>query len=212
MEVVQKLRWGTSEGGGEEIIQSWDTATKAEAKNDWSVCTTWMIRGRDYYLLNVFRQRLEFPELKRRIAQLANEWNADRVLIEDKGAGTSLIQELRRESDLSVIDFVPKDDKATRLMAITPAIEAGRVFLPKEAHWLAEFQQEMERFPRGRHDDQVDSLSQFLTWAKDHRGYGESRIYAPSGFFGSRDEMGSLLPRTEEEGPPGPPPRAAWDY
>ena len=152
---------------GDQIVQSWDTASKAEARHDWSVCTTWLIKNNRYYLLQVTRIRLEFPDLERHIQSLAEEWRADYVLIEDKGAGTQLIQDLQRESSLNLIGCVPKDDKVTRMMAVTPPIEAGRVWLPQEAAWLADFQHEILHFPNGKHDDQVDSLSQFLQWAND---------------------------------------------
>ena len=99
-------------------------------------------------------------------------------MIEDTGAGSSLIQELRRDSQLSIIEITPKDDKATRMMAASPSIEGGRVFIPREAHWLAEFQREMVMFPKGKHDDQVDSVSQFLNCARDHRTPNNFAIFA----------------------------------
>jgi predicted phage terminase large subunit-like protein len=118
------------------------------------------------YLLHVFRQRLEYPKLKLHIKSLAKRWDADQILIEDKGAGTSLIQDLRNSTSLSITHFVPKEDKVTRMMAVSPLIESAQVFIPKEAPWLATFQHEIANFPYGKHDDQVDSMSQFLSWAR----------------------------------------------
>ncbi len=152
----------------DHIVQSWDTASKAEQHNDYSVCTTWLIRKNQYYLLNVFRARLEYPALLRKIKHMAKFRSAGRIIIEDKGAGTSLIQDLKENSDLNIIKFDPKDDKETRLFTVTNVIEAGRVWLPKDAPWLDIFRHEIMMFPKGKHDDQVDSLSQFLQWAKTH--------------------------------------------
>jgi predicted phage terminase large subunit-like protein len=90
----------------------------------------------------------------------------DAVLIEDRGSGTQLIQVLLKEG-VHAIAIAPEADKATRLFAQTMHIEAGRVILPAQAPWLADFQTEVLRFPQSRHDDQVDSLSQFLAWATD---------------------------------------------
>ncbi|SHK17802.1 phage uncharacterized protein (putative large terminase), C-terminal domain-containing protein [Shimia gijangensis] len=75
-----------------------------------------------------------------------------------------MAQDLKRNTHLNVTGIVPKHDKATRLLAVTPMIEGGRIAVPKDAPWLAEFRHELMLFPNGKHDDQVDSLSQFLTW------------------------------------------------
>jgi predicted phage terminase large subunit-like protein len=159
---------------GDQIVQSVDTATKAESSNDYSVITTWLKKRNAYCLLHVLRERLEYPLLKKRMIAHAAEWKANLVLIEDVGAGSSLIQELRRESALNIAAIVPKDDKKTRMMAATSPIEGGRVFVPTEAPWLADFQREIVAFPNGKHDDQVDSLSQFLNWAKEREGQGST--------------------------------------
>lgn len=150
--------------GADRIVQSWDTASKAEQANDYSVCTTWLTRDNSAWLLDVQRVRLEFPDLRRRIESEAKQWDAGTVLIEDMGAGTQLIQDLKRNTRLNIVGIVPKNDKATRLFSVTPMIESGRLVLPKDAPWLADFRREVTLFPAGKHDDQVDSLSQFLIW------------------------------------------------
>jgi predicted phage terminase large subunit-like protein len=156
----------TAPGQGEqdEIVQCWDTASWAGELNDYSVCTTWLVRRPQAFLLDLWRGRLEYPDLQRKIRSMSVQMNANRVLVEQAGSGLSLIQDLKRFSDLNVIGIVPKHDKATRLMSVTAIIEAGRVLVPKEAPWLAEFRRELTMFPNARHDDQVDSLSQFLKW------------------------------------------------
>ena len=93
----------------------------------------------------------------------------DRIIIEDKASGQSLIQDLRAETRLPVIALRPEADKLTRMSTASPAIEAGRVFLPEVADWLEEYEAEMAIFPNGAHDDQVDMTSQFLRWATAKR-------------------------------------------
>lgn len=149
---------------GDRIIQSWDTATTAEEASDYSVCTTWLKRSNQAWLLDLFRARLEYPELRRRIEQEAKRWSAKTVLIERAGSGISLIQDLERNTKLNLVGRKPKEDKATRLMSVSAIIEGGRVRRPEEAPWLAAFQREITLFPNARHDDQVDSVSQFLKW------------------------------------------------
>ena len=149
-------------GRQDEIIQSWDTASKAEELNSYSVCTTWLVRDNQYYLLDVFRARLEYPDLHHKLIELNQLHCADRVLVEDKGSGTSLLQEFQNQRGIYCIEIKPEQDKVTRMATRTPAIESGKVFLPKEAPWLAEFQRELTLFPNTKHNDQVDSVSQFL--------------------------------------------------
>ena len=147
------------------IVQSWDTASKSEEIHDFSVCTTWLLRGRESYLLEVFRERLEYPELRRAVLRLARAHEPEAVLIEDKGSGTHLIQDLRRSGELWPIARSPEGDKVMRLHAQSVRFEAGEVVLPERAPWLDDFLAELLAFPAGRHDDQVDSLTQALAWA-----------------------------------------------
>ncbi len=150
---------------GERVVQSWDTATKAGTTNDYSDCTTWLMRGKDYYLLDVLRTRLVYPELRRTILTHAAAHAATAVLIEDAGTGTPLVQDLWREGKLRPIPIRPEGDKLVRLEAQSAVIEAGHVLLPEEASWLGDFRVEILAFPYGGYDDQVDSMSQFLAWA-----------------------------------------------
>ncbi len=148
------------------VVQSWDTASKPDQHHDFSVCTTWGICGDNLFLLDVERARLDFPSLKRRVIDLAKQWLPRTILIEDKGSGTALIQQLRRESHGIPFPtaYVPRDDKLTRLHAQSAQIEAGHVHLPERASWLDDLRSEIAAFPQGRHDDQDDSISQFLAW------------------------------------------------
>lgn len=150
----------------DRVIQSWDTASKAKEMADFSVCTTWGVKGKDYYLLNVLRRRLEFPELKTAVKAQAALYANPTILVEDKGSGTALIQELRREN-VTVTPYEPKGDKIFRMEGQTALIENGFVHIPREAHWLEDFLHEVMMFPKGRHDDQIDSMSQALDWARN---------------------------------------------
>lgn len=149
---------------GDRIVQSWDTASKADKKNDYSVCTTWLVRGRDYYLLDVRRKRLEFPDLRRLAISHARSFKTKTILVEDASTGPSLIQDLKRDGKLRPIAIRPDRDKVVRLEAQSAVIEAGHVLITESAPWLGDFLNEILAFPYGRFDDQVDSLSQFLTW------------------------------------------------
>ena len=146
------------------IVQSWDTANKSGELNDYSVCTVWGVYDGQYYLLEVFRRKLNYPELRRAAIELATQYNAQTVVIEEKASGIQLIQELGRHLYNVVMPYKPPTgtDKIMRLHAQTDLFERGRVWLPKEAPWLAEYVNEITGFPGTRHDDQVDSTSQAL--------------------------------------------------
>jgi predicted phage terminase large subunit-like protein len=146
-------------------IQSWDTAFKANEGNDYSVCTTWVVTPSGYYLTDLFRERLEFPELKRKAAMLFEAHKVNEVLIEDKASGQSLIQELKNETRLPIKPIKIDADKIARVHAVTPLIEAGKVYLPLNAPWVKDFVNECEDFPDSEFDDVVDSVSQFLNYA-----------------------------------------------
>lgn len=106
--------------------------------------------------------RLDYPDLKAAARKLAAKHKADVVLVEDTGAGTSLVQELRTEI-AGIIAVKPERDKISRMAVVSAKFEAKQVFLPERASWLAEFEAELFSFPGGRHDDQCDSVSQALT-------------------------------------------------
>lgn len=148
----------------DRIIQSWDTANKPGNLNDYSVCTTWGIKGDCLYLLHVFRKRLNYPDLKRAVKDQANYHRATVVIIEDKASGTQLLQEFKQEGFSSATAYKSQEDKIMRLHAQTGKIENGLVYLPKEAPWLADYLHELLAFPGGRYDDQVDSTAQALDW------------------------------------------------
>jgi predicted phage terminase large subunit-like protein len=150
----------------DRIVQSWDTANKATELSDFSVCTTWGVKGKELFLLAVFRQKLEYPALKRAVREQLGLFKATVVLIEDKASGTQLIQELINEGCHPVTGYQPTTEKIMRLHAQTALIENGFVRIPEDAPWLAEYLHELTVFPKGKHDDQADSTAQFLDWYK----------------------------------------------
>jgi len=143
------------------IIQSWDVAHKQGEENDYSVCTTWRVHDKRYYLMDVLRGRFDFPTLRTKVSEQAKLHKPSQILIEDAGFGTALIQELKR-TNFSVIAVKPEYDKKIRMAIQAAKFENGQVFLPKDASWLRDLEDELFAFPNGRHDDQVDSISQAL--------------------------------------------------
>ncbi len=146
----------------EAIIQSWDTAQGTGETNDYSVCTTWGILGHNRYLLDVFRDRLPFNELQKKVVSHREAFKADLVVVEHIGSGYSLYQNLYPSYYEWLDKKNPQMSKPERALAETPKVEEGLVFLPKEASWLGAFEHEVAQFPHGKYDDQVDSFSQFM--------------------------------------------------
>jgi predicted phage terminase large subunit-like protein len=151
----------------EMVLQSWDTASKASELSDYSVCTTWGLKDKKLYLLDVLCRRLEFPELKRACIALANQYRPDIILVEDKSSGIQLIQELKAAGIWSVQAFKPQGDKATRLFTCSAMFENGAVILPEDAPWLNSYVRELTSFPSSKHDDQVDSTTQALAFLRN---------------------------------------------
>jgi predicted phage terminase large subunit-like protein len=165
----------------EFILMSWDTAFEKHNRADYSACTIWGIFYKDddgsdwevrkeergmpqanIILLNAFRDRLEFPELKRLVLDQYKEWQPDGVIIEKKASGAPLIYELR-SMGIPVQEFTPTkgNDKISRLNAVSDIFASGKVWTP-ETRWAEEVVEEVASFPAGEHDDYVDSVSMAL--------------------------------------------------
>jgi predicted phage terminase large subunit-like protein len=169
----------------DKIILSWDTAISARELSSYSVCVILQVRGETVFVLDVFRDRLEYPELKRKVIELHRLWrnvtNNYALLIENKGSGMPLIQNLEREH-IHAIAVEPKDDKLIRMNAQTARLEAGSVSLPRRAPWLEDFRQELLAFPASRHTDQIDAFSQALDHAFNRTG-GEFSCGVVNGMY-----------------------------
>jgi len=155
----------------EFIIQSWDTAFLKTERADYSACTTWGVFYKDddrgvnranIILLNAFKKRMEFPELKQRAFEEFKEWEVDSLIVEAKAAGSPLIFELRAMG-IPVQEFTPSkgNDKIARLNAVADMFASGHVWVPN-THWAEELIEEVASFPSGEHDDLVDSMTQAL--------------------------------------------------
>lgn len=152
------------------IIQSWDTAFEKTNRADYSACTTWGVFYREIdgieqaniIVLDAFKERMEFPELKRTAYDLWKEWNPDTLLVEKKAAGAPLIYELRK-AGLPVSEYTPGkgSDKIARVNAVSDLFASGMVWRP-ETRWADELVEEVASFPNGDHDDLVDSTTQAL--------------------------------------------------
>ena len=144
------------------VIQSLDTAIKVGASNDYSVCVTLLLDDqRNYYLLEVLRDRVLYPELKAQAIAQAKKHRPDIILIEEAGLGATLIKHLKA-AGLPAVGVVPIGDKLTRVSVQLEKFANGQVFFPEEAPWLIDLENELFAFPNGRNDDQVDALIQAL--------------------------------------------------
>ena len=116
----------------DQIVQSWDTANKPSELADYSVCTTWGVKGPNFYLLNVLRKKLAFPDLKRAVREQSDLFNPTVILIEDKASGTQLIQDLLDAGLSRVTRYKPDGDKIMRLHAQTATIENASSTCPSQ--------------------------------------------------------------------------------
>lgn len=155
----------------EFIIQSWDTAFTKNTRSDPSACTTWGVffmedetgaSTTNIILLDAFKERMEFPTLKKRAIDEYRAWTPDICIIEAKASGLPLIFEMR-QIGIPVQDFTPSrgNDKISRVNAVTDLFASGRVWAPP-TRFAEEVIEEFAEFPNGEHDDLVDSSTQAL--------------------------------------------------
>jgi predicted phage terminase large subunit-like protein len=153
----------------EFVIQSWDTAFTKNERSDYSACTTWGVFYKDenpddahIILLDAFKKRMEFPELKQCAFDYYKEWEPDAFIVEAKAAGAPLIYELR-QMGIPVSEYSPSrgNDKVVRLNSVSDLFASGKVWAPP-TRWAEEVIEEMASFPNSEHDDLVDSSTQAL--------------------------------------------------
>lgn len=171
------------------VTQSWDTALKGDTANDYSVCTTWLDQAGHHYLIDVFRAKLDFPALVKTVFAQQQKHTPDAILVEDQGSGISLIQQLKSGYGVFAIPRRSKDDKETRLSVVLPMFEAGQIFVPEDSPWLPDLLKELYGFPRAKHDDQVDSITQYLIWARDRGSFVFEADFGPEGGAPSPSDM-----------------------
>jgi len=190
--------------GFDDVVLSLDCAFKTGASADYSAAViVGYIRTRrpdgpapGYYVLRVWRGRVEFAVLKRKIVELYKDWPVSVVLIEDAASGQSIIQELRSETSLPVKPVRADRDKVSRATAVEPAVEGGLLRLPVSAPWLTDFVAELNSFPGGAHDDQTDALVQALNYLR-HPGEPAALIVLQASIF--PEEYPELTRKTRNE-------------
>jgi predicted phage terminase large subunit-like protein len=153
----------------EHTIQSYDTAFLKKETADYSAITTWGVfrpnedSAPQIILLDSYKERLEFPELRRVALEQYKYWNPDTVIVEAKASGLPLMYELR-QMGIPAVNFTPSkgQDKIARVNAVSPMFEAGQVWAPLREEYAQEMVEEVAAFPYGDHDDLVDSMTQAL--------------------------------------------------
>lgn len=180
------------------IVHSWDTAYKPQEIHDPSVCTVWAVTTSGFYLLDVISKRATYPVLRQLMLDLAERDNPNAILVEDKASGQSLLQDLGSSTQLPLRPIEPVGDKVTRALAVTQLMESGKVWIPERAPWLLDYLLELSMFPHAdMHDDQVDSTTQFLAWARVHSARrleafssGQTRAGLADTGFRAQDDKG----------------------
>ena len=158
--------------GTDMIVFSIDAAQRAEEVHDYTVIGIWyIVEDTKYYLVDMIRDRVEHPDLLTLVMDLADLWKPHLILVENKGAGTSLLQHLDRETPYGTLAIDPRSDKEMRMITESAAIKSGHMYIPLEGTqpWLFDFEQEITQFPACTYDDIVDMVSQFLWWAREKR-------------------------------------------
>ena len=152
----------------DRIIMSWDIALSETESGDYSACVVLLRRREVFYVLEVVRGRFPFDRLKQKVMEVKRRYDSPTLLIEDSPISRGLIQSLREQS-IKVTVYKPDTDKRARVIAQSDLFAGGSVRFPRRASWLEEFTAELLAFP-GRHDDQVDALTQGLAWGRVRRG------------------------------------------
>lgn len=146
----------------QRLIESWDTAFEKGNETSRTACAVLAETKDFYYVLDIYADRIEFPELVDVTKSKYSQYIPDRVFIEHKASGHSLIQQLRRDTKIPIVPVKASTDKVARVHAISGTVEAGRVKLPARAPWLSEFLHEVCSFPSAKHDDITDAFAHGL--------------------------------------------------
>jgi predicted phage terminase large subunit-like protein len=145
-----------------QVVISVDAAFKDSDTSDFVAIQVWGKRGTNIYLIDSINRRMDFPNTVSAIRQMKSKYrNANRIFIEDKANGSAIISVLRKEI-IGIVPIEPQGNKLSRVNAITGALESGNVYLPKNADFIGDFMEQASSFPKGKHDDMVDAMSQAL--------------------------------------------------
>ncbi|MDX0267650.1 phage terminase large subunit [Sinorhizobium meliloti] len=172
-------------------VVSVDSAIKATQRADFSAIGVWIEDYDGYHhLAYVHRARVEFPQLVTLIENIAKLWQADVILIEDKGSGTQYVQTRADKAPCPVVPLSPNNNsKEFRLDGVAPMFQAGKVLLPTRAEWLPDYVSELLGFPNAKYDDQVDLTSQYLTWARQSVKRGNVKLQGKSKARGNKNSV-----------------------
>jgi predicted phage terminase large subunit-like protein len=170
---IIKRKWLTTyddirRQSGDRVIISWDIALSEAENGDYSACVVLLRRREVFYVLEVVRGRFPFDTLKQKVMEVKRRYESPTLLIEDSPISRGLIQSLREQS-INVTRYKPDTDKRARVIAQSDLFAGGSVRFPRRAAWLEDLTAELLAFP-GRHDDQVDALTQGLAWGRVRRG------------------------------------------
>ncbi|MEQ1780143.1 MAG: phage terminase large subunit [Hyphomonadaceae bacterium] len=166
---TRRLNWVDTPCRIEEVqfvVQSIDTAVTLTDRSDFNVIMTFGWTGERWFILNIIRERIDFPRLKQVVIEQAQTWRADLVLIEDCHIGEALWRELRGILNRA-FTIRPHGSKEERLAASTEALYSSRIAIPQAEPWSQPLRDELRNFPGGRHDDMVDALTQFVGWDRE---------------------------------------------
>ena len=145
-----------------------DCASGLGTENDFTALAVFTIFKNKFYICDMYKLKIPYPELKTKIEEIINKYNASSILIEDKSNGSSMIQDLQQKY-INIIPIKPKKSKECRVNDILTTLEAGNILIAYNEKWTQELEVELLSFPAGKHDDQVDAISQFINWYNAYR-------------------------------------------
>jgi predicted phage terminase large subunit-like protein len=188
----------------EHIFFSVDVASIANG-GDYSVCTIWGYVEQRFYLLDLWRKQVSFPELRKTLLGLDKKWAPSLIIVEAVGSGQALYQDLYQTLGSYVTRCRPVGSKVHRFETVIPLINNGQVLIPTSSPWLETLIKELQAFPQGKHDDQVDSISQMLfDWRRAiqltrHRCNPRARRQIPTNYKNVatlKVKLSNIQPRT----------------
>ena len=153
-----------------EYIWTWDTAIKVKEKNDFSVGILIAQCENGYYIVDMYREKVEYPDLKKAVRRKYESQRCSRLLVEDKASGQQIIQEFKSIVGMCVVAMMPGRNmgstKEERMHFASPIFEAGQVYLPKGMSWTVVLEDELVAFPNAQHDDICDALTAYFAYKK----------------------------------------------
>lgn len=152
------------------IIMSMDTAFSTRTSADFSAITLWGIfrhgGKNNLILLGAKKGRWDYPTLRENAIDYYDEYEPDVIVVEKKGSGQSLIQDLRMRG-LPIYEYQPDRDKVSRAHAVSPLFAQGLVWANTEKQWAMDVITECMMFPNSQHDDFVDTVTQAVLWMRN---------------------------------------------